>query len=152
MELQKLDFALLPLVGALFVISLLGLAVGPIVRKLTDDMRPEGAWSIDVLAAGKPIGLLETTVYMLPIISGNPIFIGGWLVFKVAAKWENWAHVVRLPELKSLDLNSAEFENRARFGSWLHSRFLIGVLLNILVSVIGAWSYLQFAKIGCNAQ
>jgi len=151
MELDKLDVQLLPLGGALLVITLLGLLVGPIVRKLTDHIPPDGAWNHDVLGAGRPTGLLETIIYMLSIISGNPIFIGGWLVFKVAAKWENWAHVVRLPELKTLDLNSTEFENRARFGSWLHSRFVIGVLLNILVSIIGAWSYLQFTKIGCNA-
>lgn len=151
MELEKLDVELLPLLGAVLVISLLGLVVGPIIKKLTDHIRPKDVWKDDVLAAGRPIGLLETIIYTLFIISGNAVFIGGWLVFKVAAKWENWAHVVRLPELKTLDLNSTEFEHRAKFGSWLHSRFLIGVLLNIIVSIIGAWSYLQFTKIGCNA-
>ena len=151
MELEQLDLELLPLLGALLVIFLLGFLVGPVVRGLTNHIRPYGAWNNDVLAAGRPIGLLETTVYMLSIISGNPVFIGGWLVFKVAAKWENWAHVVRLPELSTMDLNSAEFEHRAKFASWLHSRFLIGVLLNILVGIIGAWSYLQLTKLTCNA-
>lgn len=147
MDLSKLDVELLPLLGALIVNFVLGLAVGPIVRRLTDHIRPADAWKDDVLAAGKPIGQLEIIIFTLSIISGNPIFIGGWLVFKVAAKWENWAHVVRLPELAVRDLNSIEFEHRARFASWLHSRFLIGVLLNILVSIVGAWTYLQLTKI-----
>lgn len=147
MELETLDIELLPFLGALVVIVMLGLTVGPIVRKLTDHIRPENAWNTDVLAAGRPIGLLEILIYTLAIISGNPTFIGGWLVFKVAAKWENWAHVVRLPELRTLDLNSAEFENRAKFASWLHSRFLIGVLLNIIVSVVAAWFYVQLTKV-----
>lgn len=147
MDLHSLDIDLLPLLGSLIVILALGLLVGPAVRYLTDHIRPEKSWKEDVLAAGRPIGLLETIIYMFALISGNPAFIGGWLVFKVAAKWENWAHVVRLPELTTLDLNSPEFENRAKFASWLHSRFLIGVLLNIIVSVIGAWCYIQFEKI-----
>jgi|GEM_PF-4375552 len=79
MELEQLDLELLPLLGALLVIFLLGFLVGPVVRGLTNHIRPYGAWNNDVLAAGRPIGLLETTVYMLSIISGNPVFIGGWL-------------------------------------------------------------------------
>lgn len=147
MKLEELNLELLPLAGALLIIVLLGFAVGPVIKYLTKQIRPEDAWKDDILAAGRPIGILETIIYTLSIITGNSIFIGGWLVFKVAAKWENWAHVVRMPELKTLDLNSTEFENRAKFGSWLHSRFLLGVLLNIIVSIIGAWTYLQFTKI-----
>ena len=147
MKLETLDLELLPLLGALIVVLILGFAIGPIIKKLTENIRPENARKNDVLAAGRSIGLLETTIYTLFIISGNAVFIGGWLVFKVAAKWENWAHVVRLPELNTHDLNSTEFEHRAKFASWLHSRFLIGVLLNILVSIIGAWTYLQITKI-----
>jgi hypothetical protein len=147
MDLNELDIEVLPLLGALVLVLLAGFGVGPIIQKLTDHIRPENAWKTDVLSAGRSIGQLETVIFTLSIISGNPIFIGGWLAFKVAAKWENWAHVVRLPELKTIDLNSTDFEYRAKFASWLHSRFLIGVLLNILVSVIGAWTYLQFTKI-----
>lgn len=151
MEIEDLDLKLLPLLGALIIIQVLGFFVGLVVKKFTDNIRPEDAWKDGILATGNIIGFLERTIYTLAIIVGHPVFIGGWLAFKVAAKWENWAHIVRLPELKSSDLNSTEFEHRAKFASWLHSRFLIGVLLNIVISIIGAWSYLQFVNMLCMA-
>ena len=151
MEIEDLDLKLLPLLGALIIIQVLGFFVGLVVKKFTDNIRPKDAWKDDILATGNIIGFLERTIYTLAIIVGHPVFIGGWLAFKVAAKWENWAHIVRLPELKSSDLNSTEFEHRAKFASWLHSRFLIGVLLNIVISIIGAWSYLQFVNMLCMA-
>ncbi len=145
MPIENLDIKLLPLFGAVLVITLLGLGVGPLMKWLTGSIKPP--YVLDrFLAAGRAIGLLETLLFTLSIIVGYPVFIGAWLAFKVAAKWETWAHVVRLPDLQVQDLTSGEFDARARFGSWLHSRFIIGVLLNILISVIGAWCYLQFIK------
>ena len=145
MPIENLNIDLIPFLGAIIVVALLGFCTGPLMRWATDPIRPPDSWK-DFLAAGRVIGVMESFLFTLAIIVGYPIFIGAWLAFKVAAKWETWAHVVRLPEVASQDLNSSEFEIRARFGSWLHARFIIGVLLNIIISVIGAWCYLQLQQ------
>ena len=146
MPIENLNIHLLPYLGALSVVFFLGFGVGPLMNWLTGPVRPENGWR-DFLVAGRAVGLMESVLFTSAIIVGYPIFIGAWLAFKVAAKWETWAHVVRLPEVQSQDLNSSEFEIRARFGTWLHTRFVVGVLLNIIISVIGAWCYLQFLNL-----
>ena len=144
MPVGNLDIHLLPFVGAVFIVVILGRFIGPLINLFTDPIKPENGWN-NFLAAGGVIGFLESLLFTIAIIVGYPVFIGAWLAFKVAAKWQTWAYVIRLSELDAEDLASDEFEVRARFGTWLHARFIIGVLLNILISVIGAWCYLQLS-------
>ena len=66
--------------------------------------------------------------------------------FKVATKWNAWSHIVRIKEQSQAPLDSAEFEIRYRFSSWIMSRFLIGTLANILTSVIGVAAYIWLLK------
>ena len=52
---------------------------------------------------------------------------------------------MRFPESKDGVVGTDETVLRMRFGSWLHSKFIIGTLLNILISALGAWSYFRIA-------
>jgi hypothetical protein len=61
--------------------------------------------------------------------------IGGWLAFKIAAKWEVWKNIHKFPDKFTDDPSNILDELRARneIGSITLSRFLIGTLGNILV-------------------
>lgn len=146
-DLTKLDLSLVPFVGGIIVVVMLGFGVGPLLNYWTAPARPEDepSWP-DVRAAGRAIGLLESLLFFVSIVVGYPVFIGAWLVFKVAAKWEAWGNIVRLPELPQANLNSDSFRERWKFSTWLHSRSLLGTLLNVAIAGIGSWVYLQVLK------
>ena len=149
MDIEALDIKLIPFFGGLAVVIILGLGVEFFLSAFTDsvkkDENEEDYW-VKISTAGKVIGMLESSLFYLSIIVGQTIFIGAWLAFKVAAKWETWSHIVRLPETELENLKSKSFEVRYSFGSWLYSRFLLGTLANIAIAVISAWIYLQIQK------
>ena len=97
---------------------------------------------------GKAVGRLERLLFCFALLVGYPSFIGGWLIIKVAAKWDTWSHVVMLPRLDVEDLDNARFEDRQRFGTWLLSRFLLGLLYNIAIAIIGVWAYVYVRRHG----
>jgi hypothetical protein len=67
-----------------------------------------------------------------------PLLIGGWLAFKIAAKWEAWGNIHKFPD-KFTECPDRLEELRARneVGSITLTRFLLGTLGNILVSTFG---------------
>lgn len=63
--------------------------------------------------------------------------IGGWLAFKVAAKWEVWKNIVQVPD--SLGKSPIEYlKARSALGSYILTRFLVGTLANVLVGLVAA--------------
>lgn len=64
--------------------------------------------------------------------------LGGWLVFKTAAKWAVWEHIHKFPDkfLESLNVLD-EIRIRNEVGSITFTRFLLGTLSNILAGVVG---------------
>lgn len=143
MRLESLDLNYYALLFGGAVAVILGLGIGPRLNALTRKFKvtEDGSGWPDYPSGGRSIGILESLLFYLSLVVGYPVFIGAWLVFKVAAKWETWAHVVRLPELSESDMKSQQVEDRIRFGSWLLSRFLLGTLLNIAIAVFAAWLY-----------
>jgi ABC-type dipeptide/oligopeptide/nickel transport system permease subunit len=64
------------------------------------------------------------------------LVIAAYLAFKVACKWEVWAHVVKVPE--KLEILNAESEIeyllfRARWGSEVFNRIIAGTLANLMI-------------------
>jgi hypothetical protein len=150
-QLSALELELIPFAVGILLVIVLGFLVEPFLALTTehlkwkDTKKRKKRW-VTFTAAGRTIGVLEGILFFVSIVIQYPIFIGAWLVFKVAAKWETRAHIVRLDETESKDLKSEEFETRAMYSSWVHSRFIIGTLSNIAIAVIGAWAYLQVSK------
>jgi hypothetical protein len=86
---------------------------------------------------GALLGRLERLAFVgaYPLLGRNShLLIGGWLAFKIAAKWEAWKNIPQFPD-KFTDPPNTLDELRARneIGSITLSRFLIGTLGNILV-------------------
>ncbi|HEX6298139.1 MAG TPA: hypothetical protein VFZ74_16335, partial [Burkholderiales bacterium] len=46
---------------------------------------------------GAAIGIVERLICLMSIYSVEYIILGGYLTFKVAAKWEAWQNVVQVP-------------------------------------------------------
>ena len=136
------------LVGAL-VVGLLGTTVRPIIVFATCGLRlnadGEPLWARND-TPGKVLGYTESALFYIALLASQPIGIAGYLGFKVAAKWQNWAQVIKLPAMpesknekvgKGLELGSEAFDLRQRYASWLLIRFLLGSILNVLIAIAG---------------
>jgi hypothetical protein len=126
---------------ALLLVTLLGFFVSGFLKFAVRIERPEGVdpaiWKrvteVEDLGTGKWVGRLEALLFVIALWANQPLIIGGWLAFKVAAKWEVWANVIQLP-VDLLQDALLDFEVRHRFGGILFSRFLIGTLANLLIA------------------
>jgi hypothetical protein len=96
---------------------------------------------------GACIGFLERTLYFIAFIQ-NPLYIAGLLTFKVAAKWEAWKNIVKVPEKNvGLTASASEFALfRFELGGYYMTRFLIGAFSNILFAIIGYVIYKWILK------
>jgi hypothetical protein len=145
-----MQLSLWPLMISLAIVLLAGkFVVGRIIDLATARFRTNSAGNrvwMDIPGGGTFLGLLEILSFFFAIILDAQLFIGAWLAFKVAAKWESWANIVQMKPLTSDDLHSIEFENRHRFGAWVMNRFLLGTMLNIMLAGLGAWIYLFIKK------
>lgn len=157
MKIEAIQFLAIPFIAGLVVIFLMGLGVRWLLDLATGFLRfqnEEPLWN-DWKEPGKYIGRAESLLFYLALLAGEPIAIFGYLAFKVAAKWENWSHIVRIPEMATskeeeasgtpFDFSSPAFEMRHRFGSWLLARFLIGTMANVLIA-IAAFSVFHLVK------
>jgi hypothetical protein len=130
---------------SILITFILGFTVGPLIRFSTKGSfpRPPKPISVDLWneIIGRGIGVsllghLERFFYLAAFWMETPILIAGWLAFKVASGWHNWSMIVKLPEdLEGVD-QIEYLRARSQLGSWIFHRFLIGTLVNILVSLI----------------
>lgn len=83
--------------------------------------------------AGRLIGSIERLLYVAAIWHGAVGIIPGWLAVKVATKWQSWSKL--LGEI-DIDPGLSDLRSKAiRYFSWrLSQRFLLGNLLNVLIS------------------
>jgi len=104
----------------------------------TDSSKRGGAW----------IGFFERTLYFIAFIF-EPLFIGGLLTFKIAAKWEAWKNIVKVPEKNPgiCTNNSDFFLLRFKLGGYFMSSFVIGTFSNILFALIGYGFYKWVPKV-----
>ena len=88
----------------------------------------------------------EITLFYICLFIGSIQGIGVWLVFKVAAKWESWTNIVKVPaEIKNVD-DFEYLELRNNLATIVLQKFLIGTIGNILAAMIGIG---VFRVIGC---
>ena len=136
--------------AGLLLTGLLGLAVDKLVKVARQKWKaqpPAGVsetqWqkafklSDEELAPTRWLGWLERFGFFIAIWMGAPILVAGWLAFKVASKWANWQHIVRVPD-KLEGVDPLEFFGATlRYASHILQRFLIGTLGNVLAALIG---------------
>jgi hypothetical protein len=80
---------------------------------------------------GKELGVLERVLFLVSLLVDNYTIAGGWLAFKVAAKWAAWQHVIKISEKET------GLEDRLTLSSRLLGRFLNGTLYNALCAFAG---------------
>ena len=89
------------------------------------------------IRGGDWIGGLERTFFFVAILIEVPELVAGWLVFKVASKWDVWANVYQVPQ-KLTGVDDIDFLIfRANWGARTYQRFIVGMLGNILVAIVG---------------
>lgn len=83
------------------------------------------------------LGGLERTLFFVSFYLAAPEMIAGWLLFKVASKWESWQNIIRVPSSIE-DIDTLEFlRYRQRWGVTIMQSFLVGTLANILAGLAG---------------
>ena len=96
----------------------------------------------------KWLGRLEVILFFISICIGKPEFIGIWLAFKVASKWEAWQNITKVPQEITRDNNKIDdleyLGARNRIASVTVQKFLIGTGGNILSAFIGIASLVLF--------
>ena len=110
------------------------------------DEQWRGLWQI--AKGGCIVGHLERILYFIALLF-NPVYIGGILTFKIAAKWEAWKNIVQVPQkkLEGFPSELSYFIYRKKLGSRLLNRVLVGTFSNILFAVVGYGFYLWFLKV-----
>jgi hypothetical protein len=133
-----------PIAVGLVATIVAGFAVKRIIALIAQPEKPQAMTDVDwqllvgVKGVGDKIGILERLLSFASLASGQYVILGGWLAFKLAAKWEVWKHIIQVPQSVDGISPLVWFQARNAFGSWVLSRFLIGTLANVLVGFIGA--------------
>lgn len=160
-----MEIAAQVLIG-LVVTYLLGLSVGCMVksveRGLSASLQNEDVkdkWESLITDpstdhSGELLGKLERLLFFIGFWFQAYEVVGGWLAFKVAAKWEAWSSVIAIPteidNVTNLDYAIA----RRRWGSQRLMSFLVGTLANVLVAfigvIVGKYGYPLVKGLFCN--
>jgi hypothetical protein len=86
----------------------------------------------------KWLGRFEVTFFYLCLFF-QPVGIGAWLAFKVAAKWNSWTHIIKI-QVKDTKIGIDELEYlglRNKLATAVAQKFLIGTMGNILAAAVG---------------
>jgi len=133
-----MDERLWPLIGFLagFVVLIFGAALVPLLMKAVDrsSAPKEAGVPRAPMKMGKAVrwlGWLELVAFYMAIWHGDGAewLVAGWLGFKVAAKWETWSNIIKVP-------GEGDVQDRMHWGTWILQRFLIGTIANIVAALI----------------
>jgi len=92
------------------------------------------------------LGLAESTLFYASFVAGAPELAGAWLIFKTAAKWASWQHIMLMPQELS-DVDDIEYlDYRHSFSTKMVTVFVLGTMFNILA---GATGYVVLSALSC---
>ena len=95
---------------------------------------------------GQWLGSLERLLFFASIWFNAWEVVAGWLLFKVASKWEVWNNIVKVPESLGPDTDGlSQLRARHGWGTRVLQSFLAGTLANILTGVVAAVAAKFFA-------
>jgi len=130
----------------LLTIYVLGFGVGPLLKHVqrsaplpAPNETLKGKWVTLTSGdeGGKVLGKLERLAFFAAFWIDAPIFVGAWLAFKVASKWNAWSNVISVPKTISGIDELDYLISRRRWGSQVLMTFLIGTLSNIVIGFLG---------------
>lgn len=92
----------------------------------------------DSARASSSLGLLERILFFSSLALAIHEGIAMWLVFKVAAKWESWNNIIKVPNDFGQSSQPVDgLRARNAWGTYVLSSFLIGTIANILAALGG---------------
>ena len=107
-------------------------------------------WEKIIIVPGKKsaarIATLERILFFIAFWSGHPELILGWLVIRVAAKWESWANITRVPANLEGVTDLDWFIARKSWAARTMQRFVGGQLLNIFWAALGVALYMLLVE------
>ena len=130
----------------LLTIYVLGLGVGPLLKyaQRTAPLSPpnealKDKWTTLTSGdeGGKILGKLERLAFFGAFWIDAPLFVGAWLAFKVASKWNAWSNVISVPKTISGIDELDYLISRRRWGSQVLMTFLVGTLANVIIGFVG---------------
>ena len=105
--------------------------------------------TVEIQGGGEQLGVLERFLFFATVWLAAYEIAGGWLVFKVAAKWTSWEHIIKIPESTTEHDREQYLADKNFLASRLLGRFLNGTLYNIFCGGIGgiiAWIVNSFSQ------
>lgn len=92
----------------------------------------------------KVLGFFERFFFFIILLSGHIVILAGWLAFKLASKWQVWSSILKHPESFNNGSDKMfEFRIRNSFGSMILQKWLLGVLLNLIASIVTWVCFIQ---------
>ena len=115
---------------------------------------PERLWKALSTGSQKPgrvIGILEMFIGAIAAWTASYELVGGWLVFKVASKWESWSNIVKIPEKISVQAEGFDdveyLRCRRLWSDKIMTRFLIGTGVSILSGILAGYVGMFVVKV-----
>jgi hypothetical protein len=87
------------------------------------------------------LGLFEVALAYRAFFFSKPEVVAAYFAFKVAAKWDTWAHVIKVPDKLDNFSDTAYLGIRNRWGSSVLQWFLLGTLANVVIGFVGGMIY-----------
>jgi hypothetical protein len=144
--------AALGLSAGLVVTVALGFLYGPFLEKSVTIELPnqfEELRDAEKNAGGAQLGTLERLVFFASLwLPDAYVFGGGWLVFKLGAKWAAWQHIAKIPERLQRRNDFDYALERFQLSCRLLGRFLNGTLYNMFCAAVGVYIGKALAKSG----
>ncbi|MDH3280932.1 MAG: hypothetical protein OEQ18_07360 [Gammaproteobacteria bacterium] len=131
----------------------IGFGVGPFLHTAVREPKQptslsEADWNSLTARPGSGdwLGFLERLLSFATFAVAEYVILGGWLAFKLAAKWEAWKNIGQVaPSVESIP-TLIWYQARSAHSSWLLSRFLIGTLANILIGLVGVLAGVAYCR------
>jgi hypothetical protein len=135
----------------LLTTSLLGFAVKPFLRWIRSRIPiPDISEAISVNAEWKDvyshpdesgfwIGIAERVVMFAALFLSSWEFLGIWVGFKVASKWEAWNHMGYVPDVPDESVTPLRWARARRiWAAQGYATFVVGTAANGIVAALGA--------------
>jgi hypothetical protein len=109
------------------------------------------AWLVKAdspLRYGRWLGWFERIGFFIALCVKMPEAIAMWLTFKLAAKWDAWNSIVKVPDTLREEEEREYLIFRRRWGEHRLMTFLIGTLANIVAAacayIIARYAFTEF--------
>ena len=92
------------------------------------------------------IGAADRLVAFFSIGYDKPEWLAAWLALKLAAKWDAWANIIKVPPRLEGVADLDFLRSRVSWGARTYQRFIVGTFVNVLAGILGFGVYAAVVK------